>query len=485
MKKILEIIKNKWLRETSFTVLLIAVIIAVYLAINLGVKALDITDIDLTSGKFYSLSEESKNQLKNIEEEINIYLFGYEENSSVVDLAKQYSKYKDNIKVEVVSVQSRPDLAEEYNVTSSDEQYGTVVFTCEGRSIKANSYDFFTVDYTTYEEIDLTEQKMTNSILGVILENSPKIYFLTGHSEYSINDLLQILAEDLQREANEVETLDLLIKNEVPGDCKTLIIVAPETDFTDYEADLIIKYINNGGNILWLSDYSNMKPLSNMQKILDIYGVSVLNDGIILEQDASSMLMQTQDVIIPNLSNESEITSVIASSGKVIFVDSGKIEIKEEEELSELGVTVTELLTTSEKSFYRTNLNITSTSATNDEEVKSYVVGAVATKTIEESEEDSVVSELVIYANAVFVTDYPITTNSEIIHLGNNEDLILNSIAYLTERTDTIAIRKPYSIVTYAPTEAEDMVVKTIIFVMPLIVIAVGIAVWMMRKRRK
>jgi len=27
-----------------------------------------------------------------------MYMFGYEEDSSVVDLAKQYSKYKDNIK---------------------------------------------------------------------------------------------------------------------------------------------------------------------------------------------------------------------------------------------------------------------------------------------------------------------------------------------------------------------------------------------------
>ena len=49
------------------------------------------------------------------------------------------------------------------------------------------------MDYTTYEEIDLTEQKMTNSILGVTLENAPKIYFLTGHSEYEIDNYFGIL----------------------------------------------------------------------------------------------------------------------------------------------------------------------------------------------------------------------------------------------------------------------------------------------------
>ncbi len=487
MKKILEIIKNKWLRETSFTILLIAVIIVAYIAINLGVKALEITDIDLTKEGFYHLSEESKNQIKDIDKEINIYIFGYAEDSTVVDLAKQYSKYKDNIKVDTVSVESRPDLAQEYSVTSSDEQNGVVVFECEGRNIKADDYDFYTVDYTSYEQIDLTEQKMTNSILGVTLENAPKIYFLTGHSEYGLNDYFMILAEALQSEVNEVETLDLLVKNEIPEDCETLIIASPQTDFTDFETELIIKYINKGGNILWLSDYSKRGALSNTQKILDLYGISVANDGIILEQDTSAMLMQTPDLIIPTINSESEITSVISKSGKVLFLDSGKIELENEEKLAELGVTVTQLLTTSEQSFYRKDLTINSVNAANGEEVKSYVVGALATKTIE-GEEEGVVSNLIVYADGIFATDYPITINnqaSNAIYFYNNEDLILNSISYLTERTDAITIRKTYSNVTYTPTEYEDLLVRIIIFVLPLVIIAIGITIWIMRKRRK
>ena len=38
--------------------------------------------------------------------------------------------------------------------------------------------------------------------------------------------------------------------------------------------------------------------------------------------------------------------------GKVLFIDSGKIDIVDEQKLDELQVTVTELLTTSEKSYY-------------------------------------------------------------------------------------------------------------------------------------
>ena len=276
-------------------------------------------------------------------------------------------------------------------------------------------------------------------------------------------------------------------KNEIPEDCKTLIIASPETDFTDYETELIIKYINNGGNILWLSDYTNSGVLSNTKKILDLYGINVSNNGIIIEQDASSMLMQTQDLILPTLSTESEITSAFATSGKVLFIDSGKIEIVDEEKLNELQVTVTELLTTSEKSFYRTDLSNGSSKPNETEEVKSYIVGALATKTINKEEENNVTSKLVIYANNAFATDTPITISQQAanaIYFYNNQDLILNSISYLTERTDSITIRKTHSTVTYAPTESEDLTVKVIIFTFPLIIIVVGIIIWIKRKHR-
>ena len=45
--------------------------------------------------------------------------------------------------------------------------------------------DLYTYDYSTYEEINTTEQALTNAILDVNLEKNPKIYFATNHVEYS------------------------------------------------------------------------------------------------------------------------------------------------------------------------------------------------------------------------------------------------------------------------------------------------------------
>ena len=122
MKKIIEIIKKKWLRETSLTIILVAIIVAAFIGLNLWVKKLDFTDIDFTKEKLYSLSDESKKQVSGINEKINILLFGFEEGSNVADISKQYSKVNENISVEIINISERTDLASKYNVQDGNNK---------------------------------------------------------------------------------------------------------------------------------------------------------------------------------------------------------------------------------------------------------------------------------------------------------------------------------------------------------------------------
>ena len=487
-----QLIRSKKIVDFFYTLILVVVVISAYISINIITNILDISNIDLTPQKFYSLSKESKEELKNIDKEIAMYIFGYSENTGVVDLAKQYAKYKKGITVELVSIEDRPDLAKTYNISGDDQKNGTVLLVCEGRSIKANYYDFYTYDYNTYDYIDLTEQKLTNSILAVTLENAPKIYFLTGHGEYTISTYLTLLGSELKSEINEIEDLDLLVKNEIPEDCETLIIYNPSTDFTDFETELIISYINKGGNILWLTDYSLNGKLANAEKILDLYGLSTSNNGMIIEQDSSAMLMGTQDVIIPRINTSAEITKDIAVNGKVVLFASGKLDLKTEEEITNRGVVITELLKTSDSAFFRTNLALNSARPAEGEEEKKYTLGALAEKTIKINPEDenseTIKSKLVIYANAIFGTDQPISIQNQgipLFNLYNNTDLIMNSISYLTERKETITLRKTYTSIPYSATAQEKIIVQLIIFIAPLVIIAIGFVVWIKRRHRK
>ena len=71
------------------------------------------------------------------------------------------------------------------------------------------------------------------------------------------------------------------------------------------------------------------------------------------------------------------------------------------------------------------------------------------------------------------------------IDLYNNKDIILNSISYLTERTDTITIRKTDDTQPYSVTEQQDTIIRIIIFTIPFVIIFIGIIVWYIRKRRR
>jgi len=48
VKKIIETLKKKWLRDTSKTILLVLILFAVFLGINILVQKLDLQDIDLS-----------------------------------------------------------------------------------------------------------------------------------------------------------------------------------------------------------------------------------------------------------------------------------------------------------------------------------------------------------------------------------------------------------------------------------------------------
>lgn len=48
MRKLIEIIKKKWLRDTLKTVILVIILFIIFIGINILIQKLDIPDIDVT-----------------------------------------------------------------------------------------------------------------------------------------------------------------------------------------------------------------------------------------------------------------------------------------------------------------------------------------------------------------------------------------------------------------------------------------------------
>ena len=480
MKKLWETITNKWLLKGTTTLILVALIIAGYIAVNWGVEQIQVEDLDFTTKKLYSLSEQTEERLKNLEDEITIQLINMGDYSYVIEYANKYQRASDKITVEEIDdLSSRLDLQTKYDIESTDN----LIVVKNGEKEKTiTTSDLYTYDYSTYESIDTTEEAITNAIMEVTIDEKPHIYVLSGKNYAQPESSLSIIANKLIDEANEIDLLDILTEGSVPDDCDCLIITTLKQDLADLERDKILEYINKGGKLLILTSQNVLDvDTPNFDKILEQYGIT-LGYGTIIEQDTSKMLYNTPYMIVTSAS--ASFMSDIDMDLKLFLAYPGRIQFADETKLEELGVTYETIATTSTKSFVRTNFNISSMSRTEqDSEEESSIVGAYATKKIS----DEKTSQLIIYSDETFASTSPIIIGYQSVYavtLYNNEDIVLNSISHLTERDDTITIRKTGESETYTVTEQEDVIIRTIIFTTPIIIIIIGIGVWIFRRRK-
>lgn len=480
MKKFFEKITNKWLLKTTTTIFLVAIVIACYIAVNWGVKQIKIDDFDFTTKKIYSLSNTTKDKLKELNTEVTIQLINMSEQSYVLDYVNKYKNVSDKIIIERIDdISTRIDLQEKFGIDSTVPLI--IVKNGEKEKILTTS-DLITYDYSAKKQVDATEEAITNGIIEVTIEEKPHIYVLETNTYYDAQQSLGFIATQLINESNEVDLLDILATGNVPEDCDCLIITTLKKDFTELERDKILEYINNGGKLLFLTSQNILTvETPNLNQVLAQYGISI-EAGIILEQDTKKMLSNSPNIIIADAS--ASYMSNIDMSLKILMQNAGSVKFAEAEKLEELGVTYETIATTSGKAFLRTDFNQDTNSRTaKDSEEGSFILGANVEKKIS----DEKTSKLIIFSNEAFASTQVIMLGSTMDYFANvrnNKDVVLNSVSHLIERNETITIRKAVDIDTYIVTDQEDVIIKTIIFTIPVLVIIIGISVWFYRKRK-
>lgn len=475
---------KKVLLNRSKTLILIAVVILIYIGINMWLDSVILPEFDITKNKLYSLSDETISKIKNIEEEVMITLVNIEGTGEYEEMVSKIEKYmlvNDNIKYESIQdISVRPDLMEMYGIGLDGS---LVLISSEDREEILSWYQLYTVDYTTYEYVDTTEEAFTNAIVNVTVEEKPVIYFMTNHTLLGVEVFYSLLYE-FETEANIVNEIDLLVSGEVPEDCNVFVITTLKEDILEVERDALLEYIDRGGNILLLQGTTAEdleKP--NFDAVLQQYGLSIEN-GIVFEQTASNMINGIPNYIVED-ALYSSLTDTISTSMKILMADAVKL-VVDEEELYDMDIYYEPLVQTSQYAFLRKDYEIQEPVKTEqDGDFETILLGAYFSKTID----DDTNSELVVYANEMFVSDYGInlgvSENSDWIGgLYNNMDVVLNSVAYLNERVNSIMIRKVYDEVVYTITEEQHNVIMATIFTIPVSVMVLGILVWQARMKK-
>ena len=160
-QKIGTTLKKKWLINGSKTIILVLIIVAIYIGVNILLQNVVLPEIDCTQNKIYSLSQETKDKLTDLDREITITLINYSNYQSVINFTERYVELNNQIKIEKIDdLSARADLMQKYSLNPTDSLI--IVKTGENEKTLTNE-DLFTYDYSTYKQIDTTEEAAPSS----------------------------------------------------------------------------------------------------------------------------------------------------------------------------------------------------------------------------------------------------------------------------------------------------------------------------------
>lgn len=475
-RKITEINK-KYLKNGSYSFAISAIFVCVIIVINLIVGELPSkhTQLDVSEGKLYSIGDQTKEVLKGLEKDVTIYQIAQEgsEDETIANLLEKYTDESKHVKVVKKDPVVNPKFVSEY--TSEDISANSLIVVCGDRNKVIDYQNIYetSLDYTTYSYQTTGfdgEGQITSAIAYVTSEDLPILYTLEGHGEKELGSAIK---EGIEKSNIQINSLNLLTEGTVPEDTDCLLINSPSTDISAEEKDAIIEYLENGGKSMIFSDYTEEK-LKNFDSILENYGVKRA-DGIVFEGDTQRYGMQMPYYLIPEIQS-TDASGDVASSGYMVLAPYAQ-GIQKLEEVRDT-LTVESLLTTSDSSYSKTNMNSDTLEKEAEDIEGPFDLGVSITETVGEDKE----TQIVYYSTANLM-------DNQINQLvsGGNAQMILSSLNWMTgsEEQTNVSIPSKNLQVSYLTLTAYDTSFWTIctIGLIPGFFLIVGFVVWY--KRRK
>ncbi len=297
--------------------------------------------IDLTENQLYTLSPETQEIDKNLQEPIKVYVFDKEITPQDEDLLENYQGYNDNFQFEMVDPDIRVGLTQQFNVQSLGDVY-----------LEYGDKKQLVQTLITFEQREpLSEIKLTNAIEKIKKDYIPKIYVLQGHGEYSIEPSpegsLSEATNSLQSKGYEVKPLNIIENSGIPNDADVIIIASPKRALFEQEIAALKRYSEEGGNLFLLLD-PNIDP--GLEPILKDWGIQ-LDNRLIIDGSGSGNIVGLGPTtpFITNYGNHpitEEFTNSISFYPLSRPIDTVEVE----------NVQATSLLVTSEQMWAESNL---------------------------------------------------------------------------------------------------------------------------------
>ncbi len=461
-------ISTKSIKTGVYSSTLIIIVFAAVVIANLTVKELptDLTQLDVTSQKLYSLTEDTKELLKNVDQDVTIYVINSRENADnkVDTTLERYAQISEHIQVEYKDPLVSPNFYREF--ADSISTNSLIIVSGERSKVVDYSLIYQTeFDYYTYSSTVTgydAEGQITSAIDYVTSEEIPVVYQIEGHGESALETTF---TDVISKENVELSTINLLQYDEIPEDAACILLLAPTSDLSSDDADKIIAYLQSGGKAI-ISVTLTETQLPNFDRVLEAYGVT--NTYSMIVESDRNYYYQSPYYLLPNI-EYTEVTSGFGNSGYIFAPYTMELQFDTESEER----TVEAFLTTSSDAYAKADpMTIESLEYAEGDVNGPFSVAAMIT------EEETEV--------AVLASGYIFTDSANSMVSGTNATLFGNLIAQFTGKEESVSIAvKNYTLDNITVTQSWIVTLGLMFTViLPLLILVSGIVVWVRRRKR-
>lgn len=276
-------------------------------------------EIDISSQKINSLSEQSIAVVKKIQKPIQVKVFSKRDQwEQILAILNFYSTANSQIKVQAIDVETSPHLVQSYEL----KEFPAVVVEDETNKIIVKVMD---------------ELNLTNAFLKVIESKEYHLVYSTGHGELNLDEYGDnggsFLREMMKNSHYHIEQLHLAKISALPSHTDLLMIIGAQDGFLDHELSMIEKYLESGGKLL-ISLNPDFKGdrLSKLRNLLQKWGIKISND-IVVDQIST---VHGADATIPIVEKYTSQHRLMKDfTGTTIFPMTSSIElVSNEKEMS-------------------------------------------------------------------------------------------------------------------------------------------------------
>lgn len=509
------------LRRGGYSLAITAIVLAGLIVFNWLVSSLADRfnlEFDISADKKNSISEENVDYIKNLDADVNITVCGNEDEyadymayyaqyyygvtisstaeaeyfTQTVNLIDKYTDFNDRITVKYVDPQSTEFTAISTTYSSYSLAYGDLIVTSSAGGkervkvltfddiyITSSSGSSYTQTYTL--SANKLETALTSAIAYVTSADSKKVAIISGHSQ---NNYTDAYAELLAANNYDLTNISDKLLTTLSSDYDAIIISAPTIDFIGSELDVIANFLENDGKkgkgLIFFAD-ATCPALPNFYSFLQQWGIEV-GEGILFETNTYNLPKTDSPSTMGLYAAEVEDDDIVENLNAAIANYIVPMKVCED---ASLQITATPLMQTLESVVVAPVGSASSWADYTEADMAQYDCVIQSVNSDFDKDNNQITSYIMAFASVEFIqsewASYTQLSNQDIViactdraaHVGDTSMTFTSKV--ITNESFATAVN------------ANNIKVVSIIFMflIPVIVIAAGIVVFVRRKNAR